>query len=437
MNNHKTASTVASNRASASYPDVEVREAVEGRTRPVLVRPLPHGRQVASGMETSTPVLVLNAKTYGTLGILRSLGRLGVPVYIAECDPQGSAAYSRYCRARFVWDFSNGASTRKLAEQLLRLGDRIGRRSILIPTWDEAAQFVADEADLLRQAFIFPNQPAEVARSLASKKEMHFLAKKAGIPTAEAAFPVSRTEVCAFARQASFPVMLKGIDGNRLHARCGTKMVIVHNAQELLHRYERMEDPDCPNLMLQEYIPGGDDTIWMFNGYFDDRSDCLAGFTGKKIRQYPVYTGATSLGICLRNDIVETTTKRWMKALGYRGILDIGYRYDARDGQYKVLDANPRIGATFRLFVAQNGMDVVRALYLDLTGQPVPPIVSREGRKWMIERDLESCLRYHRDGKLSIWQWLKSLRGIEEMASFALDDLRPLWYVCHSAIFSR
>src|SRR5216683_4807846 len=114
------------------------------------------------------------------------------------------------------------------------------------------------------------------------------------------------------------------------------------------------------------------DTGWIFNGYFNRKSECLIGFTGKKIRQCPVHTGSTSLGICLANEEVENTTKRFMKSIGYRGILDIGYRYDARDGTFKVLDVNPRIGATFRLFVDANGMDVVRALYLDLTEQPVP-----------------------------------------------------------------
>ena len=39
---------------------------------------------------------------------------------------------------------------------------------------------------------------------------------------------------------------------------------------------------------------------------------------------------------------------------------------------------NPRIGCTFRLFAATNGMDVARALYLDLTGQPVPAAQAAE-----------------------------------------------------------
>jgi len=55
-------------------------------------------------------------------------------------------------------------------------------------------------------------------------------------------------------------------------------------------------------------------------------------------------------------------TIRFMQALNYRGALDLGYRYDSRDGRYKVNDISPRIGAMFRCFVGENGMDVARAL---------------------------------------------------------------------------
>jgi predicted ATP-grasp superfamily ATP-dependent carboligase len=115
-----------------------------------------------------------------------------------------------------------------------------------------------------------------------------------------------------------------------------------------------------------------------------------------------------------------------MKAIGYRGILDIGFRYDARDGGYKLLDPNPRIGQTFRLFVAKEGWDVAHLLYLDLTGQALPAATPVEGRKWLVEDwDLESSLDYWREGGLTVAEWLASFEGVEEGAWFARDDLAP------------
>jgi predicted ATP-grasp superfamily ATP-dependent carboligase len=291
------------------------------------------------------------------------------------------------------------------------------------------AIFLDENATALRECFLFPSQPRGLPRALASKKEMYYIAKKAGIPTAETKYPASRQEVVEFAKTATFPLMLKGIDTKRLSARAGgwgRGMFLVKNAAELIQKYDTFEDPEAPNLMLQEYIPGDDDTVWMFNGYFDEKSEGVLGFTGKKIRQCPAYRGVTSLGICLKNETVDRTTRQFMKAVGYRGILDIGYRYDARDGLYKVLDVNPRIGATFRLFVAENGMDVVRALYLDLTGQPIEPGKQRDGRKWAVEDlDLFSSFCYKRDAKLTVRDWIASFRGVEESAYFALDDPLP------------
>jgi len=370
-------------------------------------------------------VVVLSAQSYGSLGIIRSLGRLGVRVYAVDAEPRRPAASSRYLRGRFPFDLET-ATDDEAVDYLVRVGKTLGSRPILIPTWDETARLASDAYDALRERFILPQQPDDLVFGLSSKKEMHRLAKRDSIPTPDVTFPADIDEVRAFAAKAMFPVMLKGIDGNRLKRRTGRKMEIVSNADDLVRLYLEMEDPTDPNLMLQEYIPGGDDSIWMFNGYFDANSDCLASFTGRKLRQTPPYTGVTSLGVCLPNDVVDRTTRAWMKRLGYRGILDIGYRFDARDGSYKVLDANPRIGATFRLFVAKNGMDVARALYLDLTGQPVPVAEQVDGRKWLVElEDFDSFLRYRRDGKLTFRRWIASMAGVQESAFFARDDPRP------------
>lgn len=376
--------------------------------------------------DASTPVVVLRSDSHGGLNIMRSLGRLGVPVFNVDPGRWAPANWSRYCQGKFIWDIERCPGEKSL-EYMHEVRRKVGRPCILIPTADRAAKFVADYSVELAADFIFPQAPAQLVHSLASKKEMFYLAHRHKIPTPDAAFPQSRKDVVSFLDRAKFPIMLKGIDGQRLWDRTGKKMFIVQSPDELLRRYDAVQDADTPNLMLQEYIPGGDNTVWMFNGYFDARSECLAGFTGKKIRQCPIHKGSTSLGICLDNPIVDKITRQFMKEISYRGALDIGYRYDARDGQYKVLDINPRIGATFRLFVGQNGMDVARALYLDLTGQEVVSSPAREGRKWIVEDlDLVSCCRYYCEGSLSVRQWMRSFRGIEEAAFVCTDDPLPI-----------
>jgi len=373
-------------------------------------------------MNHATHVVILRSGHHGGLGIVRSLGRLGVPVYSVDADSWEPAFSSRYCRGRFVLDTESGPPEESIA-RLRGIGQKLGGRPILIPTTDQGAIWVAEHAAALQEAYCFPRQDASLIRLLCDKGRMQDLARRCGVPTAQAVVPRSRKDVEQFLETAVFPVMVKATDADRFRRRTGGTKFVIQTPRELLALYDKADDGAGPNLLIQEFIPGDD---WMFDGYFDKNSECIFGLTGKKIRRFPANTGVTSLGVCLRNEIVEKTTAEFMKSIGYHGILDIGYRYDQRDKQYKVLDVNPRIGCTFRLFTASNGMDVARALYLDMTGQPVAPSQATEGRKWIVEDfDLFSALRSRRDGVLKLKDWVRSLHGIQEAACFAYDDPLP------------
>lgn len=371
---------------------------------------------------------------YGALGIARTLGRLGIPVYLICNEELLPIAASRYWKETFTWNLS--APVDRSLRFLSNVGRRAGTRPILLHTTDRAAMFVADHASALEEIFTFPKVSPTLVRLLTNKWEMFRVAKENGVPVPETIFPRSRDDVVKFLDGACFPILLKGMDP--LRPQGGTKQ-IVNNARDLLEKFDRAADAGPPNLMLQEYIPGDDQAVWMCNAYFDRRSECLAAFTGKKIRQFPPHAGVASLSIYLPNEVVEQTTKHFMSAVGYRGAVGIGYRYDVRDGCYKVLDVNPRVSGVFRLFSDRNGVDVVRVCYLDLTGQSVPPLVPSVGRKWMLEEDVFAALAYARERKLTFRQWMESLRGVEEVQWFARDDPMPIlvWCWCRLRLFDR
>jgi|SRR5579864_1644398 len=374
-------------------------------------------------MDNSVPVIVLRSVHHGGLGIVRSLGRLGVPVYCIDTDAWTPAFSSRYCRRRFIVDIENSPPEESVA-RLLKIGNQIGGRPILIPTTDRSTVWLADNAGALRSEFRFPSQNAALVRLLCDKSRMQQLAARCGVPTATSVVPRSKDDLLNFVETAAFPVMVKATDDERLRRSAGGTKFLIRNRRDLLDLYAKVDTPEDPGFLLQEFIPGED---WMFNGYFDQNSRCLFGAAGKKIRRFPVSTGVTSLGVCLSNETVERINAAFMQAIGYKGILDIGYRYDYRNGQYKVLDVNPRIGCTFRLFASTSGLDVSRALYLDMTGQSVPPATVSDGRKWMVEDfDLASAFLSRREKNLTLKDWLKSLKGIQETACFSIDDPLPV-----------
>jgi D-aspartate ligase len=123
-------------------------------------------------------------RTHGSLGIIRSLGRLGIPVYGVDSEPRGPAAHSRYLRHRFIFDLAT-ASPAGTVDYLLEMGKAIGSRTVLIPTWDETSLLVADAYEQLRDRFLLPQQPEKLVWSLSSKKAMYFIAKRDGVATAD------------------------------------------------------------------------------------------------------------------------------------------------------------------------------------------------------------------------------------------------------------
>jgi len=74
---------------------------------------------------------------------------------------------------------------------------------------------------------------------------------------------------------------------------------------------------------------------------------------------------------------------------------------------------------------------VVRAAYLDLTGQPVSGAEPAAGRSFMAESyDPLTAISYWRCGELGLRDWLSAARGVDETAWFASDDMRPFELMC-------
>jgi D-aspartate ligase len=95
-----------------------------------------------------------NVFHHGALGIVRTLGRLDVPVYGVQEDRWAPVARSRYLREKLPW-MDAGAGKQNLP-RLLKLGRTLGGRAILIPTDDVGSIFVAEHAQALRECYRFP-----------------------------------------------------------------------------------------------------------------------------------------------------------------------------------------------------------------------------------------------------------------------------------------
>jgi predicted ATP-grasp superfamily ATP-dependent carboligase len=234
----------------------------------------------------------------------------------------------------------------------------------------------------------------------------------------------------AFAAEAGYPLIAK-LTTPWIQGREKLRSTSVVADREELDRIFQTCARSGAGLMLQEFIPGGSGHDWFLHGYCDATSACRPAFTGIKERSYPAHAGLTSLGRSAPNQLLRDQFIGLLAQVGYRGLLDLDIRLDARDGQYKLLDFNPRIGAQFRIFRDTAGIDVALAAYLDLTGQSMPASEQVNWRTFLVENyDPIGAFSYWRRGELRLRPWLASLRTVDETAWFATDDLRPFGLMC-------
>jgi predicted ATP-grasp superfamily ATP-dependent carboligase len=353
-------------------------------------------------VDTSVPALIVKFGGYplhhGGVGAIRTLGRLGVPVYAITEDRFTPAAVSRYLHDRFVWRTTGLEDAEVLVQGLLEIGRRIGRPTMLVPTDDRAAELIAENGVALDSVFLFPRaKDAGLARRLASKRGLQELCTEYGVPSAAAVSPSSLKDIEEFAGTASFPLVVKN---RELYQRPGAPAVpsttVVRNADELLDLARLW--PEDPGVVLQEYLPRQHAEDWIFHAYIGLDAQPNPVFTGVKARSYPPYAGVTSCGYVADNPELAALACDFCVRIGFQGIADLDWRLDRRDGRYKLLDFNPRVGAQFRLFETTAGTDVVRAQHLDLTGRAIPAGEQIPGRKYVVEHLDPRVWRQYRAG---------------------------------------
>lgn len=393
-----------------------------------------HGTRLPA--DDSVPALVLKIGQYpvhsGGVAVIRTLGRLGVPVYAITEPGLPPAASSRYLAGRFAWRVTGREDQATLVPALREAGERIGRRSVLVAIDDEAAVLIAEHAAELSCHFLLPDVPASLPRRLASKTGLFELCREHGIPAPWSVTPASACEVAEFAATAQFPVVIKNAEPWQRRAQPvvpGT--TVLREKADLLALASRLEQgqPRSPGLIMQEYIPREHAQDWVTHLYADAGADCPALFTGMKIRSWPPDAGVTACGYAVLNPHVAELAERLCKEVGYSGIADLDWRLDLRDGQYKLVDFNPRTGNQFRLFENESGVDVVRALHLDLTGRPVPRGRQVESKRLIVEHaDVPARVAYRLRGAGG-----QPAPASTEYAWLARDDMLPfLVMVWHS-----
>jgi D-aspartate ligase len=372
-------------------------------------------------MNETTGALVIGGNLNG-LSIARSLGRRGVPVWVATPPDIKLAAYSRYTLRTLPWP---EGEYEVQAAYLSELADRYNLDQwVLFPTSDESAALLSKFHATLSSRFRVSTPGWDVLRWAYDKRLTYRLAAEQQVDYPSTIYPAS--EVALQAVACAFPAILKPATHAVVNRFTADKAWPVANRDELLARYRNARDLVPPDLILvQELIPGGGESQFSYAALCCDGQP-IASLTARRTRQYPIDFGYSSSFVeTLDVPEIVAPSRRLLAAIRYTGLVEIEYKFDARDGRYKLLDINPRLW-TWSPLGGRAGVDFPYLLWQMLTGDSVPQRTGRAGARWVrMSTDFPAAIHLMLRGLLSPGAYLRSLRGPLEFALFASDDPLP------------
>jgi D-aspartate ligase len=377
--------------------------------------------------------IVIGLDTLPGLQTAWILARHGIPVIAIASDPDHHCCRTRICQAIHYADTRSAGLLVKLHE----IAATLDHKAVLYPCLDPAVLVISEHRAELQDKFHFALTDADKVELLTNKVLFYSYAQEHGLPIPATVFLRERSDVAQAVSKLRFPLVLKPSVRLPLWDRnTASKAFKVADANELLALYDRCRDW-TDTLIVQEWIEGGDDSLYSCNCYFGKDGKPLVTFVARKLRQWPPGIGFSSLGEEVRNDFVRDETVRLFSALHYYGLGYVEFKQDERTGKSYIIE--PNIGRpTGRSAIAEaGGVELLYTMYCDVLGLPLP--AEREqryvGAKWIdLRHDFQSALYYWRKGELSLAEWRRSWQGKKAYAYFAADDPGPFLHDLYQVV---
>ena len=294
-------------------------------------------------------ILVLDGNENQALACVRSLARAGHEVYVGSDSGWSKSGWSRYCRGTFRYTAPQEdaeAFVSRVAEEAAR-----SMGTLVLPMTERTTLPLSAARERIFESggrLVLPAH--EVVLRAFDKRRTTSLAESLGIAVPRTAELKSAEEAEAFAREASYPLVLKPRTSEEVSAdgkvRSTGAPLYARGREELLAGFETLRRRSS-SVLVQEFVEGAG------AGYFAlmCEGSLRAEFAHRRIRD----VRPTGSGSALRESVrpepaLREAGLKVLGALGWHGVAMVEFRLRA-DGVPVFLEVNGRFWNSLPLAV--------------------------------------------------------------------------------------
>ncbi|MFX0196786.1 MAG: ATP-grasp domain-containing protein [Candidatus Hodarchaeota archaeon] len=365
---------------------------------------------------------VVTGGDFQALGVLRTLAQKDIPVILLDSDH----CIGRY--SRFNKKFVKSPHPSRKESYLNFLIDLAGKEKIhgwvIFPNNDEAVYVLSKYRSILDEFYRICTPSWEVIRNVYVKENTYRFAAKHGIPIPKTFYPKNQDELMELDLQ--YPVVIKPSIRDHFYNKVKVKAFRIDNKKQLLRTYQwicSIIDPS--EVLVQDFIPGGPANLYSFCPFFKD-GKTITSITARRIRQHPMDFGHASTFAELANvPDIKGLSEKFLRLIGFYGIAEVEFMRDPRDGEYKLLEINPRIWGWHSLAIAA-GVDLPYMVYQDSIGEEIDVQPPLNGLKWIrLVTDIPTAFIEILRGRMKVTDYLTSMKGKKAFAVFSVYDPLP------------
>lgn len=365
--------------------------------------------------------IILGSDHYNTLGIVRSLGEVGIKPDIIlhpKYHPHPHMANnSKYVRNVFIV-----SSPEECYQKLIQLYSDLKEKPFVYTCDDWVGSIVDEHMDELKDRFyFFHGKTAGIISHFQQKDVIHELAKKYGLNVAKSEL-IKKGDL---PKTLSYPVITKSIKS--VLGAWKSDVFICKNEKELIQAFAKIKSKD---ILVEEYIER--ETEYYYdafsinngaNSYFPYKAQCLRAKEG----EYGNYLRFTSLPPHHIDNLHEIDcVKKMIQEIGYTGIFEAEF-LKGKDGKLYFLEINFR-NSTWSYPMTFGGVNMPYlwakgSLFGFIEESEIHP--SKDSFIGLVE--FKEFKDFVLSGKINPFVWIYQVAKADMLFFYNKNDSKPFW----------